>query len=493
MQAVYDLDKSLFKLKRGNDNFDYTIRMAVTGISVFGNTGSGKSSGSGAFIARKYLEAGFGGLVLATKVSEKEVWETYCKETGRLNDLLIISPGCGHSFNFLNYEAQNKPGGISLTQNILLVLQTVIKASEEKKGQRDSDRFWEMALSMLVTNVIDLCLLAYDKLSVQLMYSIFSTAPKAETKISDKSKYGTYAHAYNAAQANILAQIADMPEAKTAVTTDDIESIALEKLPDASLLKSIDEYFIDNYRTINPKTRAIIEQYFLGLLHKLLREPARSLFCNNTSTFSPDDSLKGKIILLDLPVKLFDEVGRDLQILFKVVWQRAMERRNIQENNRPVFLWCDEAQEFTHPKDAEFQMTARSSLVSVVSLTQNLPNYYMKMGGDRYEHTVKTFLSTLSTKIFHCNNDVQTNEYGAALIGKGYEEDSSKTVTIGQDFSTSETNKYELGDMFRSEEFSYLKTGGPKNNFLVEAIIHLQDGRFKNGFNYCKAAFKQSQ
>ena len=44
-------------------------------------------------------------------------------------------------------------------------------------------------------------------------------------------------------------------------------------------------------------------------------------------------------------------------------------------NDRPVFLWEDEAHYFTIEQDAEFQTTARSKGISVVRLTQNLPNF----------------------------------------------------------------------------------------------------------------------
>jgi len=55
----------------------------VQGVQIFGTTGSGKSSGSGAFLAKSYLTAGFGGLILTVKIDEKEHWQKYCQETGR--------------------------------------------------------------------------------------------------------------------------------------------------------------------------------------------------------------------------------------------------------------------------------------------------------------------------------------------------------------------------------------------------------------------------
>src|SRR5271170_5554639 len=48
---------------------------ALTGVSVFGATGSGKTSGPAKHLAYGYLAAGFGGLVLCAKKEERRQWE----------------------------------------------------------------------------------------------------------------------------------------------------------------------------------------------------------------------------------------------------------------------------------------------------------------------------------------------------------------------------------------------------------------------------------
>jgi hypothetical protein len=52
----------------------WTIREAVEGTLILGATGSGKSSGSGAAIAKAMLAAGFGGLILTAKKDEVTQW-----------------------------------------------------------------------------------------------------------------------------------------------------------------------------------------------------------------------------------------------------------------------------------------------------------------------------------------------------------------------------------------------------------------------------------
>jgi len=45
----------------------WTLADACQGVLIMGENGSGKTSGSGQILARRYLQSGFGGLVLCYK------------------------------------------------------------------------------------------------------------------------------------------------------------------------------------------------------------------------------------------------------------------------------------------------------------------------------------------------------------------------------------------------------------------------------------------
>ena len=60
-----------------NEQDSLTLKQAFEGIHVFGAPGSGKTSGSGQTIARSFMRAGMGGLVLCSKPSEIERWKRY--------------------------------------------------------------------------------------------------------------------------------------------------------------------------------------------------------------------------------------------------------------------------------------------------------------------------------------------------------------------------------------------------------------------------------
>lgn len=495
-----DLDFPLLEFPFKNSSPSYwTVRHAVEGVQIFGGIGSGKTSGSGRTIALKYLAAGFGGLVLTAKPDEKQLWQEYCRIANRTNDLIILEPESHHSFNFMDYESANAEGGRAITENIVEVLKTVIRAGEDQKGGKSDDSFWEAALDMLLFNVIDLCQLAYEKVSVERMYEIVQSIPKKQPdeKQPERTERTAFEKANEAAYNKVAIQVRAWEETlseemqELCRDPDFLNEEAAKAIPDARLLGYVQHFFAETYGTLSDRTRSIIDFSFSGFLYRLLREPIYSLFCKNKSTVTPDASLEGKIILLNLPVKVYQKVGRDCHILFKYIWQRTMERRDVNRNGRPVFLWADEAQNFLHEHDAVYQATARSSRIATVYISQNLPNYYASMGGAKFEHRVKSFLGTLGTKIFHANADIETNNYASELIGDGAHEDVTRTVNVGKEHSESQNVSVKFDRKVRPFQFVSLATGGPVNNLRVEGYMHRQGDALFAGENFKKMIFNQ--
>lgn len=488
-----DLDMTLIDFGiAGATQSRWTLRRAFEGVQIFGGIGSGKTSGSGRTLALKYLAAGFGGLVLTVKSDERASWEEYCAITGRSDDLVIIGPDHQNFFDFLDHIS----GEGSLTENIVQVLKTVIDASEEKHGN-NSDAFWDTALDMLLFNIIDLCKLAYGKVTVRKLYEIMQSLPKAET-VHDEESPTAYSEAYARAAANAQAKIDAWDSLQDAsfialyASNEQLcDATHIAHVPEARTLYDITEFFEVTYRNLNERTRSIIDFSFAGFLFRLLRYPVFDLFCSGRTTVQPEDCRRGKIIVLDIPVKGYHTIGRDCQILFKYIWQREMEKPSRHPVPAPVFLWADEAQNFLHEHDPDFQATARSSGIATVYLSQNLPNYYANMGSGKFEYKVKSFLGTLATKIFHANADVETNRYASDLIGDEHYQETAKSSTLSGQFSMSKSRSLKIDKAIRPEEFVKLKTGGPVNNLKVEAMIHIQGDPIKDGLNYMRVIFAQ--
>lgn len=496
----FHLDAPLLQITSGKHTTHWTVRDAVEGVQIFGGIGSGKTSGSGRMLALKYLKHGFGGLVLTVKPDEKDLWQDYCRQAGRVNDLVILEPGGKERFNFVEYISEANGSGNAYTENIVQVLKTVIRASEEKGGGRGDDAFWEASLDMLIFHAIDLCYLAYGKVSIQQLYDIAITAPrKPEEGVEPKKK--TEDKAFDVAYQKVNDEMKDLSYAflnnMTYVqrceyqASPDRSLYVLDKLPELRLFKFVDQFFFETYYNLHEKTRSIIEFSFASFLLRMLKEPIYSLFCNGQSTIRPEDCLEGKIILINLPVKVYHKVGRDCQVLFKYIWQRTMEKRNVKLNQRPMFLWADEAQNFLHEHDPDYQATARSSMIATVYISQNLPNYHANMGGVKSEYKVKSFLGTLGTKIFHANADLETNKYASELVGKSWTEEKTKSFTLAGQFSSSRSMKDLLLHMMRPEQFVSLKTGGPENEGVTEGLMHRQGKKLQPKFNHKVVEFSQ--
>ena len=193
-----------------------------------------------------------------------------------------------------------------------------------------------------------------------------------------------------------------------------------------------------------------------------------------------------KLILIDLPVEVYNEVGICAQSLWKHCWQRATARREPDKDGGiPTFLWADEAQFFSSTSDLQFQATARSKRACTVYLTQNLPTYFDRAGQDR----TNALLGNLQTKIFHANGCHATNTWAADTIARNVTNRASTNISAtGMSFGTSETVDYTVPPA----EFQRLRKGGEENDCLVDAYI-FQAGRIwpSTGESYVKAAFRQ--
>ena len=85
----------------------WTLADSFQGVCIFGENGSGKTSGSGRVLARKYLEAGLGGMVLCFKTDEADLWRSYLKAAGREQDGRFFGVNEAYRFNFMDYEASS--------------------------------------------------------------------------------------------------------------------------------------------------------------------------------------------------------------------------------------------------------------------------------------------------------------------------------------------------------------------------------------------------
>lgn len=476
------------ELLRWSKTDAWTVRDALEGTLVTGATGSGKSSGSGRTLALAMLESGFGGLVLTAKSDERLMWETYCRESGRQSDLVIVGPDASRRFNFLDYELNRKDSGAGLTENIVALFSNVMEIRERNAsgGGREDGDFWKQNAQKAMRNAVDLVSLATGRVSVPDLVQVVLSAPLSPAQIRDKYWQGQSLNFH-------YHRLVDAKE-KTSRQAHDFAVVA--------------DYNLIEWPNLAERTRSVIQATFSGWADMLNRGLLRELFSTDTN-ITPEETEQGKIILIDLPVKAFGEVGQFAQVLWKLMFQRAIERRNVAVSPRPVFLWADEAQNFVTSYDMQFQTTCRAARVATVLLSQNYSNFLAALGGgEKGRAETDSLLANLNTKILHANGDPVTNDWAAGLIGRSlqvlssgnstYDAEDQWKAAIGLDWfgrtgSTSagfsETYEYEV----QPREFTRLRTGGPENRCQVDGIV-FQNGRqfAASGRTWLRTSFQQN-
>lgn len=209
-------------------------------------------------------------------------------------------------------------------------------------------------------------------------------------------------------------------------------SAARDRIDDATGAQAF-YYWRDEIASLDPKTRGNITISLTTTLDRFNHGWLKHAFCSGT-TIVPELCFHGAIILLNMPALSLNEDGIIAQQVFKYLWQRAVLARNglpQEQRLRPVFLWADEAQYFVNSYDAEFLATCRSSRACTVYLSQSLPTYYARMGGDNVQHRVHHLLGNFATKIFHSNACPETNEWAAKTLGRILHNRASYNESIG--------------------------------------------------------------
>jgi len=465
----FDAQKVLIDWK---DAVGFTIADAQTGVAVFGATGSGKTSGPGQLLARAYLKAGFGGLVLCAKAEERGIWEGLAAETGRSGDLIRVDAGGGARFNFLDWEASRAQEGAGFAINVVALLDEIAGTIDTGTGTSNSDgggdnAFFRSAHRHLITNLVELPMLAGLPVSLPLMRAVANSAPLSLAQRDDPDWQ----------KASACWRILREAEAATKGNAEAERDFA-----------ECRSYFEMDFPALSDRTRGVITLMFAVLVRPFITRPLRRLFSEDT-TVTPEDTFKGKIIIVDLPVQEYRLAGRVAALAWKWCFQICVMRRQAAPGyRRPVFLWADECQYFVTERDAEYQAVARSAGGCTVYLTQQREGIRRVLKSD---DATENLLANLQTKFF-CQNSGETNKWAADLLGERYIKITSTNVgrsgQPGSDGMISDASGQ--AGIQRSEQrryfiepsrFTTLKRGGPANEFQVEAVAYCGGKLFSQG------------
>jgi hypothetical protein len=248
-------------------------------------------------------------------------------------------------------------------------------------------------------------------------------------------------------------------------------------------------------------------------------DPTISRLFFEKTTFTPEDALKGKIVVLALPVTEYGAMGRAAQILFKAAFiKQALRRQGLPYGHRPAFVYVDEYQQFSSEMDTLATEAGRSSQLSFFALSQNLPNLYKAMEASRAHDVVDALVGNFGTLIFGRQKCRVTNNFAQETIqramtirrsgGDSVGEGRSKTIgfnsgsshgggsgsqgghssynynygqslshTVSGNWSENHGWRQEMDWSCPAETFLNLRGGGPPD-YLVDTVIVKASKRF---------------
>ncbi len=383
-----------------------------------------------------YLRAGFGGLVTAAKHTQIPFCQQQTREHGRGNSLLLFDENEG--FNFLDYEMSRH--GIDGIGTLVECLMRVIEAAKHASGtasQRGGEAFWEDSARKILRYTLPAHYAAKGSLAIPDIIRFITTAP-ASREDPTSAEWQERSFMYRTMNA-----AANHPRVRLSSAT----------------LQNLINFWAEEWPGIPDKTRGNIVITITATLDRFNHGRLNRAFCGKT-TVTPELTFHGIIILLAMPTTTWNEDGVIAQQLFKYMWQRAVLARNSLEEKhreRPVFLFSDEAQETVSSFDAEYQSLCRESKACTVYLTQSLPNYYAKMGGDNPRDAAHSLVGKFVTNIFHANACPETNDFASRVVGR--------ILTRRDNFSSGNSRNLNLGmSAGNSEQSGWSSNHGSSSN-----------------------------
>jgi hypothetical protein len=159
----------------------------------------------------------------------------------------------------------------------------------------------------------------------------------------------------------------------------------------------------------------------------------------------------GAVIVLAMPTLTWNEDGVVAQVIFKYIFLREALARNSlapKHRERPIFCYCDEAQETVHPYDGDALSVGRSSKLCPVSMTQSLPAYYSRIGGDNPRDAAHALAGRYLTHVYFTNACPETNDFASRMIGRvvrrrgNYSSGTSASFNVGMNAGESENSGF---------------------------------------------------
>lgn len=445
-----------------------------------GSTGSGKSS-TAQHLMLALMACDCGMLFLTAKADDYAGIERLAKLARREADLVRFAPGEQWRIDFLNHELTS-PGGSIQTAGQLL--QDLLDFSTRTSSQHTNEPFWQIAASRKVKMAMIVVFKAKGRCSILDLYNFCTSMPTMPGMITPTKP-----------EDEALAQ-----EWRQSFCCQCLLE-AHQKWPDDPDLALAGDFVLKEWpRHGDGRTGASIDAHVINLLGTFAHGSVRELVASDTTNITPDDVLNGKLLVIDMPVLVGREPFQFVQMIWKLMVQRAALRRVVTPETRPAVVWADECQMHMLPSvDSMTQAVARSQKLIQVGITQNFP---LMVSVLKSREDVLAWMSNLQTWFMFANGDKETNELCSSRCGHSKHLFGSISASTGPfdvvaDYMglDDQRGSFSMQEHWHPdvppEEFVKLRKGGADNNFIVDAYVSQGGRRFSNRKTWLKCSFRQ--
>lgn len=461
---------------RWNANDPLTRRQLLNGgILVMGRPGSGKSSSSGAMLARSIVaDPKSCALILASKPEDALFWEQVYALQKR--ELLVVSPK-GLQCNMLDYLV--KRGADSREIVSFITVSAEVLGGDNRSGG-EHGKFFENEEKRFLIHAVEILRQAGVAISAPRIQNFITSAAQAPEQLASD--------AWREQSQNQALRTASVKKGKSEREKHDFELAR--------------DAWIKEWPFMADKTRSGILACILDKLFYFNSGIGREALSTET-TCSPDDLLRGKSILVNYPPSELGDSGALVSSCWKYLTQKAILARTFKPGDYYNIIWCDEAYQFTTSFDQTYANSSRSYGGAMVYLVQSRDSFYSALGKNKAAFA-NGLIGAFAHKIFHSLGSPEDAEWASSLLGRQRETAFGGSILPPKDsFDAAFGHLWGRGDVNTSFNESWqpvlqprvflgggLRCGGPENNYLADAIV-VRSEPFANNQNWIHATFSQ--
>lgn len=445
------------------------------GVLIMGRPGSGKTSASGRVIARAIASDPLSTfLILSAKPEDKKMWQRIFTEKKR--ELLVFEPGGNLRCDMIDFV--QRMGGDTREVVSFITTATEVLRGESNQGGGEYGSFFQDEERRYLHHAVEILRQGGGPVSAPALQRFVSgSALSREQLNSVQWRDGFHNSCLRAA----------VKRQKTPREQHDLEMA--------------NNAWIHEWPVMAQRTRSCV---LAGMLNKLFyfnSGVARELIASGTNCSPLDMLYGGKSILVNCPSCEHGDTGALISSCWKYLTQKVVLAREFKPGSLYNIIWADEAWQVTTSFDQHYAATSRSHGGAMVYLAQSRDSFYSALRGEDGKNYANALLGMFHHKIFHALGSPDDAEYASSLLGQQRELFVSGGTQPYQDvfdgflgngqFTASTSEQYQ--PILQPRVFlSDLRTGGPANNHLADAIVVRTGEPFKyTAQNFIYATFSQ--